>query len=117
MRPTRCRIIVSGMVAGDPHQGGASWAVLQYVLGLQRLGHDVYLIEPQNPSSLRPVGASLESSENAAYFRSVTRSFGLEDQASLLLEETNQTVGLPIEALRIIFKQAAALLNISGMLQ
>jgi hypothetical protein len=28
------RILVSGMLAGDPHQGGASWAVLQYVLGL-----------------------------------------------------------------------------------
>ena len=38
---TRRRIVVSGMVAADPHQGGAAWAVLQYVLGLRRLGHDV----------------------------------------------------------------------------
>ena len=35
------RILVAGMVAGVPGQGGATWAVLQYVLGLRRLGHDV----------------------------------------------------------------------------
>jgi hypothetical protein len=33
------------MVARDAHQGGAIWAVLQYVLGLRRLGHDVILAE------------------------------------------------------------------------
>jgi hypothetical protein len=34
------------MVAADPYQGGATWAVLQYVLGLRRLGHDVWLVDP-----------------------------------------------------------------------
>ena len=29
-----------------PRQGGATWAVLQYVLGLRALGHDVLLVEP-----------------------------------------------------------------------
>ncbi len=45
MRVSGLRILVSGMVAGDPHQGGATWAVLQYVLGFRRLGHDVVLVE------------------------------------------------------------------------
>jgi hypothetical protein len=40
------RILVAGMVAADPHQGGATWAVLQYVLGLEELGHDVWLVDP-----------------------------------------------------------------------
>jgi hypothetical protein len=117
MRQNRFPIIVSGMIAGDPHQGGAAWAVLQYVLGLQRLGHDVYLIEPLSASSLRPAGAPLECSENAAYFRATTAAFGLEKRSSLLLENTSETVGLPYEELRRICSQAAALLNISGMLQ
>ena len=39
------RIVVAGMVAGVPGQGGATWAVLQYVLGLRRLGHGVLLVE------------------------------------------------------------------------
>ncbi len=34
------------MVAADPHQGGATWAVLQYVLGLEQLGHEVWLVDP-----------------------------------------------------------------------
>lgn len=40
------RILVAGMVAADPHQGGATWAVLQYVLGLEQLGHEVWLVDP-----------------------------------------------------------------------
>jgi hypothetical protein len=47
-------ILLSGMIAGDPFQGGATWAVLQYWLGLRRLGHDVYFVEPVAASALRP---------------------------------------------------------------
>jgi aminoglycoside phosphotransferase (APT) family kinase protein len=44
------RILVAGMVAADPHQGGATWAVLQYVLGLEQLGHEVWLVDPADAS-------------------------------------------------------------------
>src|SRR5216684_1748319 len=111
MRQTHFPIIVSGMIAGDPYQGGAAWAVLQYVLGLQQLGHDVYLIESLSVGSLVPAGAPLECSENAAYFRTVTGAFGLEKRSSLLLQNTRETVGLPFEELRRISSEAAALLN------
>ena len=39
-------VIVSGMIAATPWQGGATWAVLQYLLGLRRLGCEVYFVEP-----------------------------------------------------------------------
>jgi hypothetical protein len=39
------RILVAGRVAGV-RQGGATWAVLQYVIGLRRLGHDVAVWDP-----------------------------------------------------------------------
>ena len=42
----RLHILVSGMLAANPHQGGATWAVLQYVLGLERLGHEVDVVDP-----------------------------------------------------------------------
>ena len=45
------RILVAGMVAADPHQGGATWAVLQYVRGLEALGHEVWLADPAEPSA------------------------------------------------------------------
>src|SRR5260370_16173988 len=116
MRPTRFPIIVSGMIAGDPRQGGAAWAVLQYVLGLRRLGHEVYLVEPLSRKAIRPSGAALGYSENAAYFRQVATDFGLEGNWSLVLEGTTETVGLPYPELRNIARGADALLNISGML-
>ncbi len=63
----RLKILVSGMIAGTPGQGGAAWAVLQYVLGLKRLGHDVRLIEPvEQPSEA-----------TCRYFEAVTGAFGV----------------------------------------
>src|SRR5437867_306848 len=110
------RILVSGMIAADPHQGGATWAVLQYVLGLRRLGHDVYFVEPVQPKALRPEGTSFEASANADYFRAVAAEFGLRQGATLLLAGSRQTVGQSYEELRKTARQADVLINISGML-
>ncbi len=46
MATPKLTILLSGMIAGVPNQGGATWAVLQYLLGFKRLGHDVHIIEP-----------------------------------------------------------------------
>jgi hypothetical protein len=109
-------IILSGMIAGVPHQGGATWAVLQYLLGLKRLGHTVYFVEPLPEAALRPDGAGLAGSANAAYFRQVAAEFGLEQTATLVLAGTQQTVGLPYYQLRQAACRADVLINISGML-
>src|SRR5260370_497149 len=99
---TPLRIVVAGMMAGEPGQGGATWAVLQYLLGLQQLGQDVYFVEPVSGDRLRPPGATLASSTNAAYFRGVVARFGFEARAALLLRGTAETVGLSHDALRAI---------------
>src|SRR3954453_20398313 len=51
---SKLRIIVAGMVAQYP-VGGVAWDYLEYVVGLARLGHDVYYHEdtwgwPYDPS-------------------------------------------------------------------
>jgi hypothetical protein len=61
------RILVAGMLAADPHQGGATWAVLQYVLGFRRLGHEVSVVDP------RVTGREAEQ-----YYAKVARDFALE---------------------------------------
>ncbi|MEA3208229.1 MAG: hypothetical protein QOE70_1286 [Chthoniobacter sp.] len=104
------------MIAADPFQGGATWAVLQFLLGLRRLGHEVYFVEPLSEKALRPVGGSLPESQNAAYFQSVVDEFGLGTRAALLLDGTEQTVGLSYADLREIAKRADLLINVSGML-
>jgi hypothetical protein len=110
-------IVVSGMIAADPGQGGAAWAVLQYVLGLQRLGHDVVLIEPIPAVKLMPAGSPLEASQNARYFGSVVSRFGLEARAALLVAGTTETVGVPYAELAPLARRADVLLNVSGMLR
>ena len=107
--PGGLAIVVSGMIGGDPCQGGATWAVLQYILGLRQLGHDVCFIEPMAADKLQPHGMDLPCSTNAAYFRSVVRQFDLESRAALLLTGTKQTVGVPYDELRRIAGEADCL--------
>src|SRR5262245_77238 len=108
-------ILVAGPMAGDPYQGGASWSVLQYLLGLRELGHDVYFVEPL-PGCKRCPAESLRTSKSASYFCHVMQKFGLQSRASLLLGEAGDTVGCSYEALRAIASRADLLINLSGVL-
>ena len=103
------------MIAADL-QGGATWAVLQYLLGLKRLGHDVCFVEPLPEAKLRPDGIPMPHSANAAYFRQVMADFELERSSALLLTGTQETVGLPYAQIREAARRADLLINISGML-
>ncbi|HEV2857204.1 MAG TPA: glycosyltransferase [Solirubrobacterales bacterium] len=101
------RIAVSGMVAGDPHQGGASWAVLQYVLGLKRLGHEVLLVEPV-------AAGGLGGSASASYLEAVAARFDLEH--ATLVDPEGESAPIPRDRLRELLADAELLLNVSGML-
>jgi hypothetical protein len=110
-------ILFSGMIAGDPWQGGATWAVLQYLLGFRRLGHDVLFVEPVKPSSLRPAGATLAESANASYFQQVAGEFDLLGRSALLLDGgTTECFGLPYPEVLETCRRADVLINVSGML-
>src|SRR4051794_41721680 len=95
------------MVAGDPHHGGATWAVLQYLLGLRALGHRVLLAEP------------VERIEelSARYFAQVVREFGLEGCAALVARTSHETEGLAYGTLERAAAESDVLINISGMLR
>ena len=84
---------MAGMVAGVPGQGGATWAALQYALGLRRLGHRVRLVEQVNG---RPA---------ASRFAAIARRYGLQGSA------IDGRVGAAGDDLR-----ADLLLNLSGSL-
>jgi hypothetical protein len=92
------------MVAGEPGQGGAAWAVLQYALGLRRLGHEVVLVEPVE----RIEAGSL------AYLEAVAERFGLDEVA--LLGTDGECRPTSRERLRELARDADLLLNVSGML-
>jgi hypothetical protein len=67
-------------------------------------------------TALRRTGVSLDLSSNAVYFRQVVTDFDLGHRASLLLEGTRQTIGLPYDELLRAARRADVLINISGML-
>jgi hypothetical protein len=109
-------IVVSGMICADPHQGGATWAVLQYLLGLRALGHRVYFLEPIPFDRLQPSGCRLGDSDNAAYFRQVMSDFDFDDSSAAFIADTRAIIGLTYEDLVEIASHADLLINISGML-
>jgi hypothetical protein len=109
-------ILVSGMISAVPWQGGATWAVLQYLLGFRRLGHEVYFVEPIDSNALLPPGTGLAESENARYSREVMGKFGFEHASALLVAGTRQTVGLGYDEGQDVSRRADLLVNISGLL-
>lgn len=66
---SRLRIIVTGLIAQYP-LGGVTWDYVQYVLGLVRLGRDVYCFEdtgqwPYRSSIITPGFAITSASKNS----------------------------------------------------
>jgi hypothetical protein len=115
-RRERLTLLVSGMMAGVPFQGGASWAMLQYVLGLARLGHEVVFVEPVERTVLQPAGTSLAESRSAAYARRHLVPLLGSDRFALLLAGTRETLGVSYAELEEYARRADVLINISGML-
>jgi hypothetical protein len=101
-------VIVSGMIAATPWQGGATWAVLQYLLGLRRLGCDVRFLEPL--SNAVPVP------ERLSYLRDVMARFGFEDRWALVPAAGGEPIGMSRRALRAAARESELLLSVSGML-
>ena len=80
----RARILVLGYLVRGP-VGGLAWHHLQYVLGLEQLGHDVYFLEDSDdyPACYDP-SRSITSEDPAYGLRFAERTFervGLKDWA------------------------------------
>ena len=97
------------MVAGVPAQGGATWAVLQYVLGLRALGWDVFLIES--------VAAGRPRASVRRYFDEMCARFGLADRAALLPAEEGAAYGVARGRIRAAARGADVLFDLAGSLR
>jgi hypothetical protein len=102
-------VIVSGMIAATPRQGGAAWAVLQYVLGLCRLGCDVHFVEAVD-------GGDAAQRDAARYCEEVMSGFELDGRWALVPATGGEPVGMSRDQLRAAARDADLLLNVSGML-
>jgi hypothetical protein len=91
---TRIAIVASAL-ANKPLNGGFAWVPLSYVLGLQRLGFDAYLLEQGSAHADR------------SFFRDVAGAFGLERHSELLPDGDESFI-------REVARDAELLVNISG---
>ncbi len=112
------RIIVAGALAQHPIGGGGNaWAFLQYVLGFQRLGFETYYVEhigADNCFDSNWQRTSFQASANARFFSDIMRQYGFAERSSLLLEGSDEHVGLSLAELERVASTADLLLNMSG---
>jgi hypothetical protein len=112
-------IVVSGAIANRYPYGGATWGRLEWVLGFNALGCNVYFVEqiaPENCVNEAGQPTGFEQSENRAFFDNAMQQFGLVDKAALICGDGALFHGLAKNDLFDIASAADLLVNISGHL-
>ena len=110
------RIVVTGLI-GQYACGGVTWDYLQYALGFQALGHDVWYLEDTATWAYDPVKQepSADCSHNVGYLDRVMREFDMGDRWIYRNEADGKYHGVTNdrEAEKII-AGADVLANVSG---
>jgi hypothetical protein len=110
-------VIVAGALANKPGNGGEAWVRLSWMLGLRRLGLEVWFVEQIDSGTCRDdAGAPtpIERSVNLRWFESVVSSFELQDRAVLLADDGSSVCGPDADALLDAAGGCDAIFNISG---
>jgi hypothetical protein len=115
---SKLRIIVTGLIAQYP-LGGVTWDYFQYVLGLARLGHDVYYLEDTGQWPYNPVDGGLgkDCAFNVDYLAGIMSRFALDGHWAYRFPWQSQWFGLSDGQRREVIETADLLINISGTLE
>ncbi len=116
-RGGRLKIIVLGYIVRCP-LGGMAWHYMQYVLGLERLGHDVYFVEDSDdyPCCYDPMRhvTDTDPSHGLAFTARVFDQIGLADRWAFYDAHTDSWHGPRGGDIVDISASVDLLLNISG---
>lgn len=111
------KIAVLGFMANCPI-AGVVWQHLHYIVGLQRLGHEVYYIEdtsriPYDPVQQTPTEDYTYAAQTLAR---LSEEFGFQDRWAFCprYKSLEETAGMSRTALRELYRTADAMLNICG---
>jgi len=117
MMMSSARIIVTGSIAQYP-LGGMTWHYLQYVLGLARLGHDVYYVEDSGAACYDPALGELtgDCRPSVEYLARVMARFGFAERWAYRCALRQLWFGLADTRRDSVVRSADLLLNVSGML-
>jgi hypothetical protein len=113
----RKRIVVMGFMGSMPI-AGVIWQHIHYIVGLQRLGHDVYYVEdsariPYNPETFE---VTVEFDYTARLLNRLSQEFDFKNRWAYCARylPDNPTAGLSLKKIRQLYREADAILNICG---
>jgi len=102
-------IVVAGAMANKPLNGGEAWVRLSWLLGFERLGHEIAFVEQLATDAWH-------DSSGRAYFAEIVDAFGLEGRAALVRADGPETDGVQWQHLLALTERADLLVNIGGHL-
>src|SRR5215467_2300304 len=113
----RKRILVMGFMGSMPI-AGVIWQHIHYIVGLQRLGHDVFYIEdsariPYNPETFE---VTTEFDYTARVLNRLSREFSFKNRWAFCARylPNKPTAGLSLKKIRQLYREADAIFNICG---
>ena len=113
----RKRVVVMGFMGSIPI-AGVIWQHIHYIVGLQRLGHDVYYVEdsariPYNPQTF---DTSNDFSYAAQILAQLANEFGFEHRWAFCARYLpgDPTAGLRLTKIQQLYLEADAILNVCG---
>jgi hypothetical protein len=113
----RKKIVVMGFMGSMPI-AGVIWQHVHYIVGLQRLGHEVFFIEdsarlPYNPETFEVTD---EFDYAAKVLGRLASDFDFENRWAYCARYLpgNPTAGLPLKKIRQLYREADAILNVCG---
>ena len=113
----RKRIVVMGFMGSCPI-AGVIWQHVHYIVGLQRLGHEVYYIEDSAriPYNAETFDTSNDYTYAAKLLARLASEFDFKNRWSFCARYLPElpTAGLPLRGIRQLYKSADAILNICG---
>src|SRR5438067_4727018 len=110
------KIVLLGTMTTMP-VAGIVWLTVPYLLGLRRLGYDVYYVEAhaRTPSMLMSAPEDDGAALAASFIDRTMRRFGFEDRwAYHALHADGRVYGLNESALQELYRSADFLFNLHG---
>jgi hypothetical protein len=113
----RKKIVVMGFMGGCPI-AGVVWQHLHYIVGLQRLGHDVYYIEDSSRFPYDPIAydAVPDCSYAVRKLNELADTFGFQNRWAFRARyrPSLDCFGLSAQNIRELYREADAILNVCG---
>lgn len=109
------RLIVLGILGQYP-LAGIAWQAIHYLVGLRRLGWDVFYVEDSGASPYDPRHATRTEDHTYAlqYIGGAMDRFGLADRWAYVEGVSGRVHGLSRARLDALYREAAGILNLCG---